>query len=146
MSPEEQANRLFNRVMIAAEAGKADSVRFFLPMALAAYAQLPNLSVDDRFHMGELHIAGGNFAAALAQADTIRRSEPTHLFMYVLRARAYRGLGDTSQVRRAYADFVRNEPAEMARNRAEYAEDAHLNALTSFKGEALRVLGSRPSS
>src|SRR5213078_1418460 len=43
MSPEERANRLFNRVMILAEAGREDSVRFFLPMALGAYSQLPTL-------------------------------------------------------------------------------------------------------
>ncbi|HTI44454.1 MAG TPA: hypothetical protein VL693_21650, partial [Vicinamibacterales bacterium] len=34
MSPEERANRLFNRVMILAESGKQDSVQFFMPMAL----------------------------------------------------------------------------------------------------------------
>src|SRR5690349_19984097 len=33
MSPEERAHRLFNHVMTLAEAGKNDSVQFFLPMA-----------------------------------------------------------------------------------------------------------------
>ena len=81
MSPEERANRLFNRVMILAEAGKTDSVRFFLPMALGAYGQLSQLDADARYHIGLLQLAGGDVEAALAQADTLQRSTPTHLFI-----------------------------------------------------------------
>src|ERR1041385_5881115 len=73
MSPEQRANRLFNRVMMLAESGKQDSVEFFLPMALGAYAQLPALDADARYHVGMLELAGGNANAALAQADTIDR-------------------------------------------------------------------------
>jgi len=146
MSPEERANRLFNRVMILAEAGKNDSVQFFMPMALASYSQLPALDADARYHIGLLQLAGGNVAAALAQADTIQRTTPTHLFIYVLRAHAYQQQGDTQQERRAYRDFLRNEPGEMAKQRPEYGQDAHLDALTSFKAEAGRVLGTRPTS
>src|SRR5437870_1408217 len=141
MSPEERANRLFNRVMTLAEAGKQDSVQFFLPMALGAYEQLPTLDADARYHIGLLQLAGGDPSAALAQADTIQRAIPTHLFIYVLRAHAYRERGDARQEARAYADFLRNEPAEMTRNRPEYAD--HSDALTSFKAEASRVTGAR---
>lgn len=144
MSPQERANRLFNRVMILAEAGKNDSVRFFLPMALGAYRQLPELDADARYHIGLLQLAGGDATAALAEADTIQRSSPTHLFIYVLRAHAYQQQGNTQQERRAYADFLRTEPAEMAKNRPEYAQDAHLDALTRFKGEASRA--TRPGT
>ncbi len=141
MSPEERANRLFNRVMILAEAGKNDSVRFFLPMALGAYSQLPTLDADARYHVGLLQLAGGDPSAALAQADTIQRAIPTHLFIYVLRAHAYGERGDARREARAYADFLRNEPAEMAKNRPEYAD--HADALTNFKAEASRVAGAR---
>src|SRR6266550_6071406 len=146
LTPEERASRLFNRVMILAEAGKQDSVQFFLPMALGAYAQVPDLDADARYHVGLLQLAGGDANGALAQADTIRQSIPTHLFIYVLRAHAYQALGNISQERRAYADFLRNEPGEMAKQRPEYAQDAHLDALTSFKAEATRVIGTRPAS
>jgi tetratricopeptide (TPR) repeat protein len=146
MSPQERAERLFNRVMILAEAGKNDSVQFFLPMALGAYAQLPALDADTRYHVGLLQLAGGDAAAALAQADTIRQSIPTHLFIYLLRAHAYQALRNVQEERRAYADFLRNEPGEMAKQRPEYGQDAHLDALTSFKAEAGRVLGTRPTS
>lgn len=144
MTPAERANRLFNRVMILAEAGKGDSVRFFLPMAIGAYTQLPVLDADARYHMGLLQLAGGDTDAALAQADTIQRLVPTHLFISVLRAHAHQQSGNTQQERRAYSDFLRNEPAELAKNRPEYAD--HRDALNSFKAEASRVTGARSPS
>jgi predicted Zn-dependent protease len=129
--------------MILAQAGKQDSVQFFLPMAIGAYAQLPSLDADARYHIGLLQLAGGDAQDALAEADTIERENPTHLFLYLLRAHAYRQQGNTAQERRAYAEFLRNEPAEMAKSRREYAD--HADALSSFKAEAIRVT-SRPSS
>jgi hypothetical protein len=134
MSPEERANRLFNRVMILAQAGKDDSVRFFLPMAIGAYAQLPAVDLDTRYHIGLLQLAGGEPAAALAQADTIQRAVPTHLFAYVLRAHAYQQQGNRPAERRAYGDFLRHESAELARNRPEYTD--HKDALTAFHAAA----------
>jgi len=146
LSPEERASRLFNRVMILAEAGKRDSVQFFLPMALGAYAQLPNLDADARYHLGLLLLAGGNVAAALAQADTMQRAVPNHLFIYILRAHAYEALGNAGQEQRAYADFLRHEQAELALQRPEY--DDHREALTNFHIEALRQAQNprRPTS
>ena len=144
MSPAERANRLFNRVMILAEASKQDSVQFFLPMALGAYAQLPALDADARYHVGMLELAGGDAAAALAQADTIQRSSSTHLFIYVLRAHAYQQQRNPQQERRAYADFLRNEPAETAKQLPEYRD--HADNLQSFKTEAARVTGTRPGA
>ncbi len=136
MSPEERASRLFNRVMILAQSGKQDSVNFFLPMAVGAYQQLPALDSDARYHVGLLQLAGGNTAAALAEADTILRGTPTHLFGFVLRAHAYQQLGNRGKESRAYADFLKAEPAERARNRPEY--DDHKTSLDAFHAEALR--------
>jgi tetratricopeptide (TPR) repeat protein len=135
MSPDERANRLFNRVMILAEAGKQDSVQFFLPMALGAYRQLPALDADARYHLGLLELAGGNVPAALAQADTIQRTVATHLFIFVLRAHAYQLQGNRQQEQRAYADFLRNEQSELAKQRPEYAD--HRDALTNFHIQAV---------
>jgi len=136
MTPADRANRLFNRVMIAAEAGKMDSVRFFMPMALGAYQQLPTRDADAHYHIGLLQLAGGSVPDALAEADSIQRAVPTHLFIYVLRAHAYQQQGNTQQERRAYADFLRHEAAELAKNRPEYAD--HREALSSFHAEAAR--------
>jgi hypothetical protein len=135
MSPDERANRLFNRIMMADEAGKRDSVLFFLPMALTAYAQLGPLDVDSRYHVGLIQLAAGQPAGAVAQADTILREEPTHLFGFVLRARAAQVMGNRQAEQRAYADFLRNEAPEMARNRPEYADHRELAA---FRAQAQR--------
>lgn len=145
MSPAERATRLYNRVMTLAEAGKQDSVQFFLPMALGAFEQLPNLDEDARYHVGMLELAGGEANAALAEADTIRKSAPTHLFIYVLRAHAYQALGNTAQERKAYADFLTHEQAELALKRSEY--DEHRASLTNFHSEAVRQgQNRRPAS
>ena len=136
MSPEERATRLFNRVMMLVEAGKMDSAQFFVPMALSAYSQLPSLDADSRYHVGMLELAGGDPNGALAEADTIRQSLPTHLFIYILRAHAYQELGNKSQEQKAYADFLSHESAELALKRPEY--DEHKNPLTSFHNEAQR--------
>src|SRR6267143_1270541 len=134
MSPEERATRLYNRVMMLHTQGKADSAQFFLPMALQAYAMLPALDVDARYHLGVLELTGGNAAAAVAQADAIRRAVPTHLFGFMLRARGLELERDTAGARRAYRDFLKHEAAERARQRPEYGE--HAENLDAFHGQA----------
>ena len=146
LSPEERATRLFNRVMTLAENGKTDSVQFFLPMALGAYGQLPSLDADARYHVGHLQLLGGDVPGALAQADTMQQAVPTHLFASVLRARAYVEQGNMALARRAYAEFLRNEAAELARNRPEYAADAHGPELKAFHATAMRQAGNGRTS
>lgn len=135
MSPEERARRLFDRVMSLAQRGAQDSVQFFLPMALGAYAQLPALDLDAHYDIGVLQLAGNNAAGVLAEADTILKSVPTHLYGLMLRAQGLALRGDSAAARRASAAFLANERAERARQRPEYAE--HANALDEFHAEAL---------
>src|SRR5437667_6107779 len=131
-SPEERATRLYNRVMMLHTQGKPDSAEFFLPMALQAYAMLPALDVDARYHIGVLDLTGGNPAAALAQADTIRRTVPTHLFAFMLRALALELERDSAGARRAYRDFLTHEAAERTRQRPESSDPAE--NLDAFHG------------
>ena len=140
MSPEERATRLYNRVMMLHTQGKADSAAFFLPMALQAYTMLPALDVDARYHIGVLDLTGGNAAAALAQADAIRRTVPTHLFGYMLRARGLELERDTAGARRAYRDFLRHEAAERTRRRPEYGD--HAENLDAFHEQAAKAAGA----
>src|SRR5213083_2548154 len=141
MSPEERATRLYNRVMTLHTQGKADSAEFFLPMALQAYAMLPALDVDARYHIGVLDLTSGDAAGALAQADTIRRAVPTHLFGFMLRARALDFQHDAAGVRRAYADFLKNEAAERTRQRPEYGE--HAENLDAFHQQATAATAAK---
>src|SRR5881397_1300375 len=143
MSPEERATRLYNRVMTLHTRGKADSAEFFLPMALQAYAMLPALDVDARYHIGVLDLTGGHAAAALAQADTIRRAVPTHLFAFMLKARALELERDPAGALRAYRDCLRNEKDERAKQRPEYAE--HGQNLDAFHEQATEVTSGKTS-
>jgi len=135
MSPEERATRLYNRVMTLHSEGKTDSAEFFLPMALQAYAMLPALDIDARYHVGVLQLTGGDAAGALAQADSIRRLAATHLFGFMLQARAYETQHNARGAKQAYREFLRNEGAERARQRPEYAE--HVQNLDAFHGQAV---------
>ena len=141
MSPEERATRLYNRVMMLHSQGKVDSAEFFLPMALQAYAMLPAPDVDARYHIGVLELTAGRSAPALAQADTIRRSVPTHLFAFMLRARALALAGDGDGASRAYRDFLKHEATERARGRPEYAD--HEENLDALHEQASRATGGK---
>src|SRR3989442_8068655 len=142
MSPEERATQLYNRVMSLHSEGKPDSAEFFLPIALQAYSMLPALDVDARYHIGVLDLTAGNPAAALAQADSIRRAVPTHLFGIMLRARALELGRDAAGARQAYGDFLGNEAAERARKRPEYSE--HAQNLDAFHDQATQVARGKP--
>lgn len=140
MSVEEMASRLFDRVMRLQEEGKTDSVAFFAPMALQTYGRLPALDHDARFDIGQLQLAAGNAAGALAQADTILRAVPTHLYAFMLRGLAYKTQGNAQALRQAYRAFLANEAAERVRNRPEYG--AHMNSIDAFHTEALQATGA----
>jgi hypothetical protein len=127
MSPEERADRLFNRVMLASIEGKTDSVAFFAPMAIGAIEALAPLDAHRRYDLGLIALATGDATRAAAQADTMLAARATHLLGLVLAARAADARGDRSGA----ADFRRRllaaEPAERARALPEYTDhDADL--------------------
>jgi hypothetical protein len=118
-------------------AGKADSAEFFLPMALQAYAMLPALDIDAHYHMGVLRLTGGDAAGALAEADSIQRLAATHLFGFVVRAQGFELKHDSDRAKKAYRDFLKNEPAERARGLPEYTD--HAQNLDSFHARAVEA-------
>jgi hypothetical protein len=132
MSPRERFDRLFNRIMTAAEAGNAAEVTTFLPMARMAYAQLDTVNIDARYHMAMLDVQGGDAQVALAQADTIARLAPEHLFIFLIGEAEAARRGDSAAVRRAHEAFLAAYDREIALERIEYAE--HRNALERFRG------------
>jgi hypothetical protein len=134
MTPRERFDRLFNRIMQAAQRGDSLEVQRFTPMALGAYQQLEDPNIDARYHAAVLHIGVGDFAPAYALADTILRESPHHLFGYLIRGTAAGLQGDSVARARARQDFLRNYRAEMAANRVEYLE--HNPVLEEFKDEA----------
>lgn len=88
LSPQERADRLFNKVMVLNSQGKSDSVLFFAPMALESYRLLSPMNADQRYDMGRIAEVAGATPLAGAQADTILQQNPTHLLGLILAARA----------------------------------------------------------
>ncbi len=140
MSPREQADRLFDRVMRASEGGNAGEVTFFGPMALQAYGMIGKLDVDARFHVGLIEAALNNHAGASAQADTLAKESPRHLFVPLIRWEVASRKGDPAALRRVYRQFLDNYDAEMASGKSEY--QMHRTRLEAFRDEARGALGT----
>jgi hypothetical protein len=123
MSPEERADRLYNRIMGYAERGKPDSAAFFAPMAMMAYQQLGALSPDQRYHVGSIGLALGDAdgaGLAKAQADSLLREYPKHLLGLILGAQAADRLKDAAGKRAFEQRFLQALTSEMATTREEY--------------------------
>jgi hypothetical protein len=137
MTPRERFDRLYNRVMQAAEGGDPSTVTNFAPMALQAYDMLPDTERDPdaRYHAAMLHLHSGGAAEAVAHADTIQAEFPRHLFGFVIRGTAAKlPPKDDAALAQAYADYLEHYDAEMNAGRQEYGE--HPAILQSFRQEA----------
>lgn len=134
MTPRERFDRLFNRIMQAAERGDSLQVAQFTPMALGAYQQLDTRDADARYHAAVIHLQVGDFAPARALADTILAESPGHLFGYVIRGTAARIEGNPAAQTRAEREFLAHYQAEVGKKRVEYLE--HEPVLNEFKQEA----------
>jgi hypothetical protein len=137
MSPRERFNRLYNRVMTAAQSGDEATVSRFTPMALMAYGQLDTVDADARYHLALLKVHTGDVNASRALADTILAQTPGHLFGYMVLGTVARFRKDDAELRRAYAGFLKRYDAEMKLNRPEYGE--HRTSLDDFRKAALEA-------
>ena len=134
MSPRQQADRLFDRIMTANVQGNRAEVDFFGPMAVQAYGMLGPLDVDARYHLGMIHALAGDLGALEAQRDSIRASVPDHLFATLLDGELARLLSDTAALRRAHARFLETVDQEIQSAKPEYAD--HRPALDEFRQAA----------
>ena len=140
MSPQERADRLFDRVMRLASEGKADSIGIFAPMAIQAYQMIGTLDADQRYDMGRLAETMGDGVLAAAQADTILAQQPNHLLGLILAMRAA-GLNEDDAARRRYEQrFLAAEPQESKRNLPEYQR--HRAEITDALAKAKRAPGA----
>ncbi len=142
LSPQERADRLYNRVMLLASQGKADSVQFFAPMAITSYQMLSPLNIDQRYDMGRIGEVAGALPLAQAQADSILAEDPNHLLGLILQARLSALARDTTRLRSYERRLVAAEKAELAKQRDEYTR--HQEDITSALQQARTNLGARP--
>jgi hypothetical protein len=133
MSPEERANRLFNRVMQYSSEGKSDSAAFFAPMALQSIEALTPLTLHSRYDMGLVALASGNNDVAAAQSDTILEASPPHLLGLALAARVADARGDATAAKTARRKLIAAEKTERAKGLPEYSDhDADLRAAIAL--------------
>lgn len=142
MTPREQFDRLYNRVMTAAENGDEGTVAQFAPMALGAYAQLlpGDMDADARYHAAMIRMHTDDPAGAAALADTIRAEAASHLFSYVIHGTLARQRKDAARLLEEQRGFMQHYDAEMAAKRTEYEHHAFI--LNQFVGEARTATGS----
>jgi hypothetical protein len=124
LSPEERVDRLFNRVMSLAAAGKQDSVQFFAPMAINALAALMPLDAHRRYDLGLIQLTAGDAAAARVQADSILLEQPKHLLGLSLGMRAAKAQNRTADAKKLGERLVAASPSERAKGLREYADHA----------------------
>ncbi len=147
LSPQERAERLFDRVMRLSEertrdsaafaaAGKGDSLQFFAQMATAAYQSLPQTNADAHYDMGRIAIVMGVPRLAKTQADSILSSNPTHLLGLILTAEAARAMGDNATARTMDRRLLANADAEQRKDLPEYS--MHRNDITIALTQARR--------
>jgi hypothetical protein len=122
MSPQERADRLFNRIMMYAERGRVDSARFFAPMALSAYEMLGAPDADQRYHIGRIGVVTGDPRLAAAQADTILRTNPTHLLGLILAAEAAELRSDRTAASGYRQRLLNVRATELAKGLPEYEQ------------------------
>ena len=144
MSPRERFNRLYNRVMSAAQSGDAGTVSRFTPMALMAYGQLDTIDADARYHAALLKVHTGEIDGSRALADSILARDPGHLFGYIVRGTVARFRKDDRALDKAYADFLAHYDPEIKRARPEYEE--HKTSLDDFRRAALGARGRSSGS
>jgi zinc-ribbon domain len=141
LSPEERVDRLFNRVMALASAGKQDSVQFFAPMAINALAALMPLDAHRRYDWGLISLAAGDPGTARAQSDTILAAQPTHLLGLALAMRAATSQGRAADAKRLGAKLIASATIERAKGLREYAD--HAPDVTEALEEAAGTRTSR---
>lgn len=129
MSPEERADRLFNRVMQYWSEGKSDSAAFFAPMAITSIEALTPRTLHLHYDLGLVALASGDLARASAEADTILKGNPTHLLGLALAARVADARSDKSAATAARQKLLASEKSERAKALPEYGDhDSDLRA------------------
>jgi Double zinc ribbon len=135
MTPQEQASRLYDRIMSAFEAGHMDTVQMFAPMAIGAYQNLgASMTLDERYDLGRVAEVTGAYPLAAAEADTILREHPNHLLGLILAAQAAHSQNQATAEKKYLDRLVKAAPAEQRKNLPEYQQ--HENDIKAALAQA----------
>jgi hypothetical protein len=136
-SIREQADRLFNRIMEARSQGDTAQAQFFMPMALMAYREVPDLDDDGYYHLAVLEAAAGEHASALATAERLLARSPAHLLGLGIASEAALELGNADQARLFARRLLEAWDGERDRQLAEYLD--HARVLPVYREAAERL-------
>ncbi|HSH46158.1 MAG TPA: hypothetical protein VK966_09895 [Longimicrobiales bacterium] len=128
------ADRLFNRVMTAAQQENRAEVEQFMPMAIQAYQMVEDLDVDGTYHLALLQMAAGRFQEAQATAAGILEAEPNHLLALGVSAEAAAAAGDSAAATDLYTRLMDGYAEEAERPLQEYQE--HPQMLPRYRRAA----------
>jgi hypothetical protein len=135
LSPRERFDRLYNRVMQAAEQGDAATMQQFSPMALSAYEMLDEVDADARYHAALLKLHSGDVEGSVAEADAILAEAPNHLFGLVVKGTLAKWQQDPAALAAVYGQYLEVYEEELAIDRVGY--NHHLSMLQGFRTDAL---------
>ncbi|HEX2220764.1 MAG TPA: hypothetical protein VHG35_18340 [Gemmatimonadales bacterium] len=145
MTPSQRFDRLYDRVMQAAQSGDEATMSRFMPMALGAYEMLDSVDADARYHAALLRVHNGDVEGSRALGDSILEGNPGHLLGYIVLGTTARWNRDEAALTKAYRGFLAHYDAEMEVRRPEYGE--HRASIDRFRREAQTGgQGARPGS
>lgn len=120
LSPQETADRLFNRVMSYASEGKGDSAAIFAPMAIQSLEMLAPLNAHQQYDLGLVAIVTGDLERAKRQADAILKKNSNDLLGLSLAIRVADASKNSAARARFEKQLIAAEPAERKSAREEY--------------------------
>ncbi|MGV3709233.1 MAG: zinc ribbon domain-containing protein [Gemmatimonas sp.] len=123
MSPSQRANRLYIRVMTAAENNMMDSAVFMAArMGIPAHEMLENPTIDERYHMAKLAEIVNDTVIARAQADTILKSQPKSLLGLMVASRAALMNGNDAKAKKFDKELLAALESELATGNIDYQQ------------------------
>jgi len=134
LTPRQGFDRLYNRVMTAAEQGDTATVVRLTEHALAAYTQLDSMDTDGRYHAAVLHAQVGQYPEALALADTILARDRGDLLGLLIKGTVAELRQDPVALTKVRKDFLAAWPGRDPK-RTDYLD--HQAMLDDFRKAAV---------
>ena len=141
MTPIEAADKLYQRIMMAAAEGDSVGAQQFLPMGLAAYERARPLDADGLFHLSLLQRTDSRPEEALATALQILDADPDHLLGLSAAGEAAAELGRTEEAVAHYQHIVDVYDPQMATQLVEYLD--HGGITNNLRNVAEAFLAGR---
>lgn len=135
----QNADRLFNRIMMAAQSGDRAQVEQFMPMAVQAYEMVEDLDDDGLYHLAILHQTAGEYERTQSTAGQILDRSPDHILALGVAAAAAEEAGDTARARAFWDRLLEAYPEEMGKPLPEYMD--HEAMLEEYRDMARDATG-----